>query len=222
MPRHEQDYIFGYGSLLNRWSDPRAELSACGVEGYRRAWNVAMDNTQTIPGYKYYVDPESGERPALFVTFLNIRECPDSVVSGAKFPVNRQLLALLDRRERNYKRVDVTDRLTNKVRGRVFAYVGTRDGQERYQRGVDLGTAVVSERYFEGVRSSFERLGAAALAEFERTTDPVEVPLRPLRRMDVPAAPDERTSSGRALRPAGKRVLAWSRGDLRVFDSRRS
>ena len=98
-PRREQDYVFGYGSLLNPRSRA-AQASACGLEGFRRTWDVAMDNTKTIPGYKYYVDAVSGDRPALFVTFVNLRPSPGEVVSGVAFPVDRERLAALDRRER--------------------------------------------------------------------------------------------------------------------------
>ena len=60
-------FLFGYGSLLRFPGG-----IPCHLLGHRRAWNVAMDNRQTIPGYKYYVDPDTGERPPVHVTFLNI------------------------------------------------------------------------------------------------------------------------------------------------------
>ena len=40
-------FVFGYGSLLRRPGG-----IPCHLLGHRRAWNVAMDNRRTIPGYK--------------------------------------------------------------------------------------------------------------------------------------------------------------------------
>ena len=60
-------FVFGYGSLVRR-----PDGIPCHLLGHRRAWNVAMDNRRTIPGYKYYVDPETGERPPVRVTFLSL------------------------------------------------------------------------------------------------------------------------------------------------------
>ena len=58
-------YVFVYGSLLG------IEVAApCVLRDHACGWDVAMDNRATIPGYKYYVDPGAGERPAVYVTFL--------------------------------------------------------------------------------------------------------------------------------------------------------
>jgi len=181
----EQDYVFGYGSLLNPRSRA-AEGSACGLMGFRRTWDVAMDNTRTIPGYKYYLDAVSGDRPAVFVTFLNLRPSPGEVVSGVAFPVDSDRLAALDRRERNYTRIDMTDNVASGPTGRIWTYLGSQEGRERFERGVERGTAVVSEEYYAGVRQSFEGGGDAAVDDFERTTDTPAVPMRELIRVDVP------------------------------------
>jgi hypothetical protein len=68
----------------------------------------------------------------------------------------------------------------------VYAYVGRPDARERYARGAARGTAVVSRAYHDRVRAHFAALGADALAEFERTTDPPAVPLVELTRVEVP------------------------------------
>ncbi|MHB8233505.1 MAG: gamma-glutamylcyclotransferase family protein, partial [Solirubrobacteraceae bacterium] len=82
-------YVFGYGSLLPDSADnwAKQDRRMCRLRGYRRAWNVAMDNTQDLPGYKYYRDP-SGERPPIFVTFLNLVPAAGRNVNGIVFRVD--------------------------------------------------------------------------------------------------------------------------------------
>jgi hypothetical protein len=130
-----------------------------------------MDNTVDLPGYKYFVD-EAGARPAVKVTFLNLVEADDTV-NGVVFPVSRSDLEGLDLRERNYERRAVGDGL--------WAYFGTGDARARYEEG----PSVVSRDYLGLVRSGFEALGE--LPAFDRTTDPPSVPVRDLRRVDLPS-----------------------------------
>jgi hypothetical protein len=120
-----------------------------------------MDNSVDLPGYKYYVDPETGERPALFVTFVNVVEADDRV-RGVAFELDD--LAALDARERNYQRRRVGD---------LWVYVGTPEARERYQRGRTQGKAVVAAAYLETVREAFPDV------------EPPDLPVRELRRIDL-------------------------------------
>jgi gamma-glutamyl AIG2-like cyclotransferase len=90
------DLVFAYGSLLGLEPTGR-----CTLRDHARGWDVAMDNTKTIPGYKFYVDPQTGERPAVYVVFLAIRPELGASVPGAVFAADDALLAALDARERN-------------------------------------------------------------------------------------------------------------------------
>src|SRR5687767_4290065 len=158
--------VFGYGSLLEAAGGTPRRLS-----GHRRRFGVAMDNRRTIPGYKYYLDAATGERPEVFVAFLDIVVDPGSAVEGLSFAVDPATLAALDDRERNYRRVEVD--------GRLWAYSGLPEARERYARAVAEGSAVVARAYLKTVRAG---LAAAGLA-FD--TEP-EVPVRDLVRVDVP------------------------------------
>jgi hypothetical protein len=171
-------YVFGFGSLALRDGIP------CRLRGHRREWGVAMDNRRTIPGYKFYVDPATGERPAVFVAFLDIRPDPDREVNGVAFPVAGDALEALDERERSYERIDVSALV--ELDGRVWAYRGRAAARERLAAGRRAGTAVVARLYLEQIRAGFAAYGA--LEEFDRTTDDRRPPLRDLRRIDVPAA----------------------------------
>jgi len=170
--------VFGYGSLLRHQGGV-----PCHVLGHRRTWNVAMDNRRTIPGYKYYVDPETGERPPVHVTFLNLYPAAEGRVNGIAFPVTAKALDQLDRRERNYDRIDVTPLLDMDLGGTVWTYLGSNAARERFA----AGTAVVSQEYFDAVREHFASVGG--LDAFDRSTDRLTVPLRRLKRVDLPPPP---------------------------------
>jgi cation transport regulator ChaC len=173
-------FVFGYGSLLN---DRRGE--PCRLEGHRRCWDVAMDNRDTVPGYKVYVDPETGEQPAVHVAYLSISPHPRAHVNGVALEISEEELATLDRRERNYDRREVGELIDTDLDGPVWAYVGSPQGRRRLADGRADGTAVVSEGYLDGVRQGFEALGL--LDEFEATTGALDLPVVPLLRRDVGA-----------------------------------
>src|SRR3954453_5699085 len=154
-------FVFGYGSLVRR-----SDGIPCNLLGHRRAWNVAMDNRRTIPGYKYYVDPDTGERPPVHVALLNLYPAAEGRVNGIAFPTAAEELDELDRRERNYDRIDVTRLLDVDLGGTVWTYLGSEAARERFA----AGTAVMSQDYFDGIRDDFAAAGG--LDEFERSTDP--------------------------------------------------
>jgi cation transport regulator ChaC len=191
MRRAERNSVFGYGSLLRPAVGKGDDAAVvCHLTGFHRAWDVAMDNRSTIPGYKYYVDRATGRRPAVYVTFLSISPDPRRSLNGVVYPVEAAILPLLDERERNYERREVTGLVDADVSGPVWAYVGTADARERYRTGSAEGTACVSDEYYETVRDGFRRLRPSALDEFDRTTDALQVPRRALRRVDVPPGID--------------------------------
>jgi len=129
-----------------------------------------MDNTRDLPGYKYYVDPETGERPAIYVAYLDLEPDPESSVKGVVFAVDAPALDQLDQRERNYQRAEVS--IDPAPDGRVWTYRGTADARRRFERGLAAGTAVVDRAYYDSVRSA----------------DPPPVPIRSLTRVDTPLA----------------------------------
>jgi hypothetical protein len=139
-----------------------------------------MDNRRDLPGYKYFVDAETGERPAAYVAFLDLVHDPATEVNGVLLPVDEDGLTRLDARERNYERRDVTVAVDPAPPGTVWAYFGTAEARARF----DQGKAVVSREYLERVRSGFEALGE--LRRFDASTDPPPVPVRDLVRVDLP------------------------------------
>ncbi len=190
------DYVFGYASLV----ELRQTQIVGGVErvpvpgrlrGYRRCWGAAMNNWEGGDTVKHYLDPETGERPRIRVAYLDIYEQAGGAVNGLALPVDADRLAALDAREINYERIDVSaafepmpaegESASSEERSpRVFTYLGLGAARERCRRGVAEGNAFAAADYASAVRRAFERLAPDALAEFDRTTDPLPFPQRDL------------------------------------------
>lgn len=169
-------FVFGYGSLL-RGDDAVAQYRVeCSLQDHVRLWNVAMDNRLDLPGYKYYLDRATGERPPVFVTFLNVEPRAGSAVNGLAIRVADAELELYDERERNYERREVTSLMSEAFSGRVWTYIGRPDAVERYELGVREGSATVSRDYLENVLTGFASISAGALERFHASTVPPAVP----------------------------------------------
>lgn len=166
-PAPERSYVFGYGSLA---ATPDGGYLTR-LRGHRRRWGVAMDNRRDLPGYKWYRLAATGERPAIFVAFLDVVAAHGETVNGVCRPVGDDELAALDRRERNYDRVDVTA-LVGEARGRVWAYTGSAAGRARLDAGLRSASAAVSRAYREQVEAGFRALGDGALDAYHASTDP--------------------------------------------------
>lgn len=180
------EFVFGYGSLVSRAAGgDRGPAGLPTTLAGRRTWGVAMDNRRDLPGYKYYLLPD-GTRPAVYVAFLDFEPGAAGTVNGICTPVEAAGLELLDRRERNYDRVAVTE-LVASPPGRVWAYVGSPDARERLARGRAEGSAVISAEYLRGVDSAFAALGARERDLAAPSLDPGDLPVWGLRRIDLPA-----------------------------------
>jgi cation transport regulator ChaC len=175
------EFVFGYGSLA--W-EGRGPVHHAELRGARRVWGVAMDNTRDIPGYKHYRCRRSGRRPEVCVAFLDLEPAAEESVNGICLEATPERLAALDRRERNYVRVDVTDHLEPRPPGRAWAYVGRAESRARLRRARESSRAVVSHEYCERVLHGFAALGRDALAAFRRSTEWHGLPVVDLIRVD--------------------------------------
>lgn len=169
--------VFGYGSLAGDLDGTVAQLP-----GHRRVWGVAMDNSADLPGYKHYLLRADGSRPRIYVAFLDLVQDATSAVNGVLRPVGDSVLRELDRRERNYDRVDVTGAIAG-VTGTVWAYVGSADGRARLREARDRGLAVIGRDYLTDVRAGFAALGPAQLAAFDGSSDLDGLPVWDLERI---------------------------------------
>jgi hypothetical protein len=151
-----------------------------------------MDNAQDVPGYKHYRTPD-GERPDVMVAFLDIAPRADGVVNGVAIPVDEAELPGLDRRERNYRRVEVTDSLDRRLPGPVWAYVGLRASRERAVAGRRAGRLVVASSYYERVTEGFDVIGEREA--FHRLTPAPPAPVAELELIRHAPVPEPRATA---------------------------
>lgn len=175
------DLVFGYGSLVGG----SAATTVVRLPRFRRELGVAMDNAVDLPGYKWFRDPRDGSRPAVHVAFADLIEAPGPPVNGVL--LEEPDLAALDARERNYGRIDMSDRIDGAPAGaQVWAYVGSPAGRERFARGRAAGTLVAARAYVEAVQAGFRALGPAEHRAFLASSDLGGVPVVALDRVDLP------------------------------------
>ncbi|HWF52374.1 MAG TPA: gamma-glutamylcyclotransferase family protein [Solirubrobacteraceae bacterium] len=188
----DREFVFGYGSLvaLGQLAPTRAfaaEGFVTDLRDFRRCWGVAMNNRVSIPGYKYYLD-EQGDRPHVYVAFLDVRPARGESVNGVCLPVTADHLAALDDRERNYVRREVTALCEVPAdAGRVWTYVGSGAGRRRLTTARAAGRAVVDRAYLEGVVAAFTTLGRDEYERCAPSLDPGDLPVRALDRHDLPS-----------------------------------
>jgi dephospho-CoA kinase len=183
-----RQFVFGYGSLAAEVHDGDVAT----LRGHRRAWGVAMDNRRDLPGYKSYRLRADASRPALYVAFLDIERHDDAVVTGVCTAVGERELDLLDRRERNYERVDVTDWVSG-GRERVWAYRGSDGGRARLREGLAAGRAAVSRDYLEAVLSAIAAFAPHEARGVERAPEQAGLVVLDLERIDIPLPSGRRT-----------------------------
>lgn len=189
MGRLSPEYVFGYASLV---AERRACAPGARLPGHRRVWGVATDNLRAIPGYKMYLSRSDGTRPAVYVAFLDIEADPASAVNGVLREVAGHELELLDSRERNYDRVDVSGQIdvdSSMPFERVWTYRGSAEGRQRLRRGRAEGCAVVSRDYLDKVRAGFARLGPEQERAFAESSSLDGLPVLDLERLDLPPNP---------------------------------
>ena len=181
-PKTTRQMIFGYGSLvdigrlsefLNEHGLALGDHRYVTIAGWRRSWSVAMDNRDIVPGYKYYVDRSTGAHPDVYVAFLNIERVrkadlpagiPPPEVAGVLFEIDESVLAILDKRERNYCRCDITDQFPG-IEGRVWVYLGSPEAEERYRVGLMERSVVIDLAYKTAVESAYRNANITYAAE---------------------------------------------------------
>jgi cation transport regulator ChaC len=163
-------YIFGYGSLvdidqlkiyLDKTEDfSKHEIYICKLNGYKRIWNVAMDNSKNLENYKFYKEKINEEliRPSYFVTFLNIQKDVNYNILGILFYVNKTMLEKLILRERNYDLIEISKDIDINLDDKVFAFIAKKTAIERFNNGLHNNKSIISKEYFDFVKNSYLKL----------------------------------------------------------------
>lgn len=172
-------WVFGYGSLVSPASMERTlgrpvprddDFRATHLLGYSRRWNYG-----SLRQRGDWHGPHGPVRDGIVVS-LGL-EVTDGRCNGAAVRVTDDELAMLDWRESDYERTDVTGRVTGAFDGRVFTYVPRETAIERYREARRDRRAAIRQSYVDLVRTAFERLGGRHLDEYVTTTPHPDVPV---------------------------------------------
>lgn len=187
-----KNYIFGYGSLvnvenlkdyLNRETN-YLEYQYVKLLCYRRNWETAMYNLEDIKKYKYYLNSD-GQREDVYISFLNIRMDDNSILEGILFNVDDIELKKLDEREKNYDRIEVTNNIFPKIKGKVWTYIASKQGGSRFHKGVLNNKIVIQKKYIDAVINAYKNINTKALINFFKSTDFIDIPIKDLKRINI-------------------------------------
>lgn len=161
-------YVFGYGSLTSIRSVAAtlghpieaSRFRYARLPGWTRSWCVGSDK-RSHPERTFLL-PDGEVYKGLLVS-LGIEPHPHGECDGAVFPVSQGDLSPLDVRERNYTRIDVSDRVTWAGKPgdcTVYTYVPREEARARVTEAIAAGRDVCVRRgYLALVREGFDGLG---------------------------------------------------------------
>ena len=187
-------WIFGYGSLVSPTSMARTigrvavrseNFHAAVLKGYGRRWNYGVGHVVGT-----WTADDGREIDDGVIVALGVVESADETVNGVVASVAGSELANLDRREREYDRVEVTDlvTVTDPVDGGsdtiapIYTYVPRQSSITRYETARDAGRAGIRRTYWDLVDEAFTEFGDDQVAQYRATPAP-DVPI-----VDVTAA----------------------------------
>jgi cation transport regulator ChaC len=177
----DHTWIFGYGSLVSPASMATTigrtvaptDVAVAHLDGYGRRWNYG---SMHLRGDWFHggIEVTQGLVVSLGLVVSDQESC-----NGVIVRVTADELAMLDWRERDYRRTDVTDMIRldgDPIRERVMTYVPRPSAVERYETARDNGRAAIRLSYWELVESAFGELGDDHLERYAATPAP-DVPV---------------------------------------------
>jgi len=175
--------LIAYGSLMSlasmeetlghQYAGPVHQVH---LLGYERSWTHLrpLNDPAAAGARKLEASFLRGDERVPFVGTieLNIRPKKKGRINAILYLVTEAELLKLDKRERTYRRVDVTDKI-EKFRfrgGKVYAYEGLqgRSGGP----SADQGTHILIKEFLEMVTGACDTLGKEFRGEFDRSTRP--------------------------------------------------
>ena len=182
--------IIAYGSLISlpsmeqtlghKYEGPIHEVH---LKGYERMWACVrpFNDPQAIAAGAEKVDVyflRGAERvPIIGAAELNIYPKEKGLINGILYLITDEELRSLDKRERGYRRVDVTDRIEElRFRGgKVYVYEGLPGSA--MAASSDKGTFVLIQEFLDLVTGACDLRGKAFRDEFDESTKPCTFPV---------------------------------------------
>jgi hypothetical protein len=166
--RQKAEYVVVYGSLMAPESAAKGigreelhpdELTPVALKGYRRTWSIG-ERVRTQDGQE------------VTAIFLDITPDPDADMLALMLPVTKKEMKKLLRREKNYRRIEVTGDLRlsdgRELAGRITAY--TFVGEEHH-RVVPGDHAVILSAYVDKVAKAARAISNELSDDVRRTAD---------------------------------------------------
>jgi cation transport regulator ChaC len=161
---NDHAWIFGYGSLVSPASMATTigrtvaptDVAVAHLDGYGRRWNYGSLH---LRGDWHHdgIEITQGLVVSLGLVASDAESC-----NGVIVRVTAEELAMLDWRERDYERTDVSDMIRldgDPIDERVMTYVPRSSAVERYEQARDDGRAGIRQSYWELVEGAFGELG---------------------------------------------------------------
>ena len=182
--------MIGYGTLMSLSSleqtlGHRYEGQAYPVHmrDYVRGWafRLPLNDPQANPATAKKTDAcflRNDERvPFEGMVNLNVYPEENGRMNCILYVLSEEDLLKVDKRERDYQRVDVTDRIEEYKfsGGRVYIYEGLAEHPDT--AAADPGKYLLIKEYVDQVTAACDGIGKEFRAEFERSTRPVAFPI---------------------------------------------
>lgn len=182
--------IIAYGSLISlpsmgqtlghKYDGPIYEVH---LRGYERAWTCVrpFNDPQAIAAGAKKIDAyflrDTERVPIIGAAELNIYPKKKGWINGILYLITKEELLSLDKRERGYRRVDVTDRIEEfRFRGgKVYVYEGLPGSP--VASSADKGTYILIKEFLDLVTGACDLRGKDFRVEFDKSTRPCAFPV---------------------------------------------
>ncbi len=175
--------LIGYGSLTSKeqmasqlGKPYNGNVEIIHLEGYQRTWTATTPNELEFPPIKNLLKCLY-EGDSIFpkkLSVLNIHENDSIAINCCFFIIDEKDLEPIDKTEKGYKRIEVTDRIRefNVSKGKVWAYKAMADYTEIPKPDSPYDYAL-PKMYLEFLEAGFSELGENYRKEFYETTIPI-------------------------------------------------
>jgi len=182
--------IIAYGSLISlpsmeqtlghKYNNPIYEVH---LRGYERVWTCVrpFNDPQAIAAGAKKIDVyflrDTERVPIIGAAELNIYPKKKGWINGILYLITNEELFSLDKRERGYRRMDVTDRIEEfRFRGgKVYVYEGLPESPVAFS--ADKGTYILIKEFLDLVTGACDLRGKDFRDEFDKSTRPCVFPV---------------------------------------------
>jgi len=167
-------------TLGHTYNGPNYEVH---LRGYERVWTCVRpfnDPKAIAAGAKkidVYFLRDTERVPVIGAAELNIYPKKEGWINGVLYLITNEELLSLDKRERGYRRVDVTDRIEEfRFRGgKVYVYEGLPGSP--VASSADKGTYILIKEFFDLVTGACDLRGKKFRDDFDKSTRPCAFPV---------------------------------------------